>query len=71
MDNERLKQIAEQCITEDKFAVGAFTQLLINECLIALDKTEKPHVYTSFDQSQFDASIANAKLAIKKHFGLE
>lgn len=71
MDNERIKQIAEQCITDDQFAVGTFTQLLIDECLIALDKTDKPHVYTTFDQSQFEASIANAKLAIKKHFGLE
>ena len=71
MDNERLKRMAEQCITDDQFAVGTFTQLLIDECLIALDKTDKPHVYTTFDQSQFEASIANAKLAIKKHFGLE
>jgi hypothetical protein len=71
MDNEKLKQMAEQCITEDQFAVGAFAKLLIDECILALDSAEKPHVYTSFDQAQFDSSIANAKLAIKKHFGLE
>ena len=66
MDNEKLKQLAEQCITEDQFAVGAFAALLVEECLIALDNVNKPHVHTSFDQSQFEASIANAKLAIKK-----
>ena len=71
MDNEKLKQLAEQCITEDQFAVGAFAALLVEECLIALDNVNKPHVHTSFDQSQFEASIANAKLAIKKHFGFE
>lgn len=71
MDNERIKQIAEQCITDDQFAVGTFTQLLIDECMIALDSTDKPHVYTTFDQSQFEGSIAQAKIAIKKHFGLE
>jgi len=71
MDAEKLKQLAEQCITEDQFAVGLFAQLLIEECLVALDSTDKPHVYTTFDQAQFDSSIANAKLAIKKHFGME
>lgn len=71
MDAEKLKILAEQCITEDQFAVGKFAEMLINECLVALDNTAKPHVYTTFDQAQFDSSIANAKLAIKKHFGLE
>lgn len=69
MDNEKLKTLAEQCITEDQFAVGLFAKLLVDECLIALDHTDKPHVYTTFDQDQFNSSIANAKLAIKKHFG--
>lgn len=71
MNTEQLTKLAEQCITEDQFAVGIFASLIITECLVALDNVDKPHVYTSFDQSQFDASIANAKLAIKKHFGLE
>ena len=69
MDNEKLTQLAEQCVTENQFAVGLFAKLLVDECLIALDNTDKPHVYTTFDQDQFDTSIANAKLAIKKHFG--
>jgi hypothetical protein len=69
MDNEKLKALAEQCITEDQFAVGLFAKLLVDECLVALDNTDKPHVHTTFDQDQFNSSIANAKLAIKKHFG--
>lgn len=71
MDAEKLKTLAEHCITEDQFAVGKFAEILINECIDALDNTDKPHVYTTFDQAQFEASITNAKLAIKKHFGLE
>ena len=68
MDAERLKGLAEQCITEDQFAVGTFAEILINECVNTLDNTEKPDIA---HQAQFDASIANAKIAIKKHFGLE
>jgi hypothetical protein len=71
MDNEKLKQLAEQCITDDQFAVGAFAKTLIDECLLALDNAEKPHVHTTFDQSQHECSIAEAKNAIKKHFGFE
>lgn len=70
MDAERLKKLAEQCITEDQFAVGTFAEILINECIDALNSAEKPHVHTTFDQDQFDASIANAKKAIKRHFGM-
>ena len=71
MDNDKLKELAEQCITDDQFAVGAFAKTLIEECLIALDNTEKPHVHTTFDQSQHEASVAEAKKAVKKHFGIE
>jgi len=71
MDNEKLTKMAEQCITDDQFAVGIFAKLLIDECILALDNTEKPHVHTTFDQSQHEGSIAEAKKAVKKHFGFE
>ena len=70
MDNEKLKELAEKCIVDNEFAVGLLAQLLIDECILALDSTDKSHVHTTFDQSQFSASIANAKRAIKNHFGL-
>jgi len=70
MDNEKLKELAEQCIVDNQFAVGLLAQLIVDECILALDSTQKPHVHTTFDQSQFEASIVNAKLAIKNHFGL-
>ena len=71
MDNEKLTKLAEQCITDDQFAVGAFAKILIDECILALDNSEKPHVHTTFDQSQHESSIIEAKKAIKKHFGFE
>ena len=71
MDNEKLTKLAEQCITDDQFAVGSFAKILIDECILALDNSEKPHVHTTFDQSQHESSIIEAKKAIKKHFGFE
>lgn len=71
MDNEKLKELAEKCIVDNQFAVGLLAQSIIDECITALDSAEKPHVHTTFDQDQFNASITSAKLAIKNHFGLD
>ena len=71
MDNEKLKELAEKCITDDGFAVGILAQLLIDECVLALDSAGKSHVHTTFDQSQHACSIVEAKKAITKHFGIE
>ena len=71
MDNEKLKELAEKCITDDQFAVGLFASILIDECLLAMDSTAKPHVHTTFDQSQHQTSIAEVKTAIKNHFGIK
>jgi hypothetical protein len=70
MDNEKIKILAEQCIAEGQFAVGDFTKSIIDECLLALDNAEKPHVHTTFDQGQHESSIAEAKKAIKNYFGI-
>jgi hypothetical protein len=71
MNNEKIKEMAEKCVSDNQFAVGDFTKLLIDECMIALSSVEKPHIYTSFDVAQHDASIAHAKKAINKHFGID
>ena len=70
MDNERIKILAEQCIAEGQFAVGDFTKLIIDECLLALNNAGKPHVHTTFDQGQHESSIAEAKKAITNHFDI-
>jgi hypothetical protein len=58
MNNDTLKKLAEECITEDQFAVGAFAALIVNECLSVIDTLNN-------DNS------AEIKEAIKRHFGLE
>jgi len=71
MNNELLRKIAEECIAEDQFPLVDFAKKIIVECLTAVGNAEKPHVHTTFDQSQHAGSIAEAKKAIKKHFGIE
>lgn len=45
-------------------------ELIINECYIAVENTNTSHVYTTFDDGQFKATIIKCKEAIKKHFGV-
>jgi hypothetical protein len=71
MDNEKIKKIAEQCITDGTFDVGKFTELLVNECLSVVTEVISPHVHTTFDLAQHQGSINQVKLAIKNHFGME
>jgi hypothetical protein len=56
MNNDTLKKLAEECISEDQFAVGAFAALIVNECLNVVDTLE---------------NSAEIKQAIKQHFGIE
>lgn len=43
---------------------------VINECLMAIDKADRSHVYTTFDQSQHESAIERVKQSIKESFGL-
>jgi hypothetical protein len=45
-----------------------FAELVVKECIAALDNTDRYHVCTTFDKGQFEATVENAKLAIKKRF---
>ena len=58
MNNDTLKKLAEECITEDQFAVGAFAALIVNECLTVVDTLN-------------NENSAEIKQAIKNHFGIE
>lgn len=71
MNNEKIKEIAEQCITDGTFDVGRFADILVRDCLDVVGKVTSPHVYTTFDLAQHQGSIAQVKLAIKNHFGIE
>lgn len=43
---------------------------VVRECVLALSSTDRSHVYTTFDQAQFEGTLAKAELAIKERFGL-
>jgi len=45
-------------------------ELIIAECYIAVESTAKDHVYTTFDDGQFKATIIKSKDAVKQHFGV-
>jgi hypothetical protein len=60
MNNETIKKMAEECITEDQFAVGAFVALIVNECADVVSTF-------TFDKDK----VAEIRHAIKAHFGIE
>jgi hypothetical protein len=45
-------------------------KLAIAECYIAIENTNTSHVYTTFDDGQFTATIIKSKDAVKQHFGV-
>ena len=46
-------------------------EVMVEECLIAVDKTDKQHIYTTFDQNMVTATIEKSKKAINQHFGVD
>jgi hypothetical protein len=71
MNNERIKDIAEQCIDNGTFDMGKFANLLINDCIDVINNVVSPHATTTFDLAQHQGSIAQIKIDIKKHFNIE
>ncbi len=76
MKNEKIQQLINQAGTDvsGKWIsieqAHRLAELIIAECYIAVENTAKDHVYTTFDQGQFRATIIKCKEAIKKHFGI-
>ncbi len=69
--NERIKQLALECYNPySNFDHEKFAELIVSECLTAIDKTDITHIYTTFDQSMVMGTIAKSKKAVKEHFGL-
>ena len=74
--NERIRELLEQAgvkyVTMPKDTVyEKFAELIVKECLTAIDKTDTTHIYTSFDQSMVMGTIEKSKKAIKEHFGVK
>jgi len=73
MNNEIIKDIALQCINEDSriLDINKFSELLLNTCVDVVSKVESPDASTTLDFAQHQASMLQAKLAIKNYFSLE
>ncbi len=76
MMNEKIQQLIKQAGADSSGKWMSIEQahklaeLIINECYIAVENTNTSHVYTTFDEGQFKATIIKCKEAIKKHFGV-
>ena len=51
-------------------AFYVFAELIIQECLTAIDNTNIHHVHTSYDHNLVMATIEKSKMAVKEHFGM-
>jgi hypothetical protein len=72
--NDRIKELIVESYSPystDSIDLDKFAKAIINECINAINNSEKLHVYTSFDSAQHNASVVFAKKAIREHFGLE
>lgn len=54
--------------TNEVFA--KFAELIIKECLTAIDNTDTHHAHTSFDHSLVTTTIIKSHKAVKEHFGM-
>jgi len=71
--NERILSLARQVWPDPNISHTnhmKFAELIVKECLIAIDKTDITHIYTTFDQSMVMGTIEKSKKAVKEHFGM-
>lgn len=83
--NERIRLLAEQAgittnLDTDFFEKNSnkwvdyysekFAELIIQECLVAIENTNLHHAHTTFDHNLIMATITKSKEAVKQHFGM-
>jgi len=79
--NERVKELAEQArlipvgqpdgTSPYMDVLNHFAELIVRECIRAVDLTNTHHVHTSFDDNLVRTTMSKTKTAIKQHFGVE
>ena len=52
-------------------AMKKFAELIVQECLVAIDKTDTTHIYTTFDQGMVMGTIQKSKKSVQNHFGVQ
>jgi hypothetical protein len=78
--NERILELEKQCWSHRvdgtlvdgqlHFDTKKFAELIIKECLLAIDNTNKHHAYTTFDIGLIESTIIKSKESVKQHFGV-
>lgn len=78
--NERIQELVEQAGFVDKgnnitaylnFDHEKFAELIVRECLTVIsEKTDRTHIYTTFDRGLVEGTIERSMKAVKKHFGV-
>lgn len=78
--NERILELADKAgadIWDDQASAGShfniekFAELIIQECLVAINNTNLHHAHTSFDYNLVTATVTKSKKAVQEHFGVE
>ena len=70
--NERIKQLALECYSPyGNFDHNKFAELIINECINAVQNTSTVNAYTSFDLAIIKGTISKCVESIKKEFDIK
>ena len=70
--NERIRQIMTQAgYAAPELAERAqkLVDLVLKECYIAIENTNRHHVHTTYDDDLVKHTIQKAKLSVQQHFG--
>lgn len=68
----RIDQLREQCVIMcmgvRQFDEQLFAELIIRECLEAIENTPKHFAYTSYDYNLVESSFRAVRDSVKRHF---
>ena len=69
---ERIKQLALECYNPyGNFDHNKFAELIINECISAVQNTSLAHAYTTFDLALIKGTIDKCVESIKTEFDIK
>lgn len=71
--NKLLEELSQQARIQmaSSERLEEYGQLIIAECLKAIEQTDRTHAYTTFDIGQINVTIERSKQSIKKHFDIK
>jgi hypothetical protein len=68
--NKKFRELSKQARIQmaSDARLQEFGELIVQECINAVEQTDRTHAYTTFDLSLIDATIARSKKSIINHF---